>query len=80
MTLMQKKLPQYIQNIFLACGYDTLQVIAEMDVNQSSQCNDIDKMLEYIKKTFPYDERYALSLTLLYGPAQIHEMNFVKRH
>ena len=32
LTLMQQKLPQYTQNIFEACGYDTHQVIAEMDV------------------------------------------------
>ena len=54
-TLMQQKLP-HIRNIFAACGYDTLQVIAEMDVNQSSEHNDIDKMLEYVKRTFPNDE------------------------
>jgi len=62
-TLMQQKLPQYIQNIFKACGYDTLQVIAEMNVDQSSEYNDIDKMLEYVKKTFPNDNRYALQYT-----------------
>ena len=56
-TLMQQKLPQYIRNIFVACGYDTLQVIAEMDVNQSSEHNNIDKMLEYVKRTFPNDDR-----------------------
>ena len=60
LTLMQQKLPQYIQNIFIACGYDTLQVIAEMDVNQLSECNDINRMLEYNKKIFPNDKRYAL--------------------
>ena len=47
-TLMQP----YIQNIFVVCGYDTLQVIAEMNiVNESPECNDIDKLLEYVKKT-----------------------------
>jgi len=57
LTLMQQKLPQYIQKIFEACGYDTHQVIAEMDVNHSSEHNGIDKMLEYVKKTFPNDDK-----------------------
>jgi len=28
--------------------FNTLEVIAKMDVNQSSECNEIDEMLEYI--------------------------------
>ena len=59
-TVMQQKLPPYIQNIFVACGYYTLQIIAKMNVNESSKRNDIDKMLEYVKNTFPNDNRYAL--------------------
>jgi len=71
LTLMQQRLPQYIQNIFIACGYDTLPVIAEMDVDQSSENNDIDRMLEYIRKTFPEnDVRYAL-IACYYGLAKM---------
>jgi len=29
---VKHKLPLYIQNMFLACGYDTLDVIAELNV------------------------------------------------
>ena len=59
LTMMQQELPQYLQNMLLACGYDRLQIIAEMNVNQSesSQPNDVDKMLDYIKQTFPSDSR-----------------------
>ena len=34
-TMMQEELPQYLQNMLLACGYDRLQVIAEMDASQT---------------------------------------------
>ena len=53
LALMQQDLPQYIQNMFIAAGYETLQTIAEMDVNLGSKPNDIDKMLDYIKQNFP---------------------------
>ena len=43
-TMMQQRLPEYIQNIFMACGYDTLQTIAEMDVGQTTVDNDIDTL------------------------------------
>ena len=39
----------------MACGYDISPVIAAMDVCQSSQPNNVDKMLDYVKKTFPSD-------------------------
>jgi len=39
------KLPIYIKNIFLACGYDTSEVIAEMDAHQTTVSNDIGKMI-----------------------------------
>ena len=42
--------------MFVSCGYDTYTgFIAEMDVNQSAEMNDIDKILDYVKKTFPQD-------------------------
>ena len=39
--------------MFLACGYDMPDVIAEMDVSQFAEIKiDIDRMLDY-DKTFP---------------------------
>ena len=52
---VKHKLPVYIQNMFLACGYDISDVIAEMDVSQSAEVNDTDRMLDYVNKTFPQD-------------------------
>ena len=43
--------------MFVSCGYNTPDVIAEMDVNQSAEMNDIDKILDYVMKTFPQDQR-----------------------
>lgn len=52
---VKHKLPQYIKNMFLACGYDASDVIVEMDVSQSAEVNDIDRTLYYINKIFPQD-------------------------
>jgi len=51
------QLPDYIKNMFLACGYDTLDVIAEMDACPKVKLNDIDRMFEYVNQTFPHDAR-----------------------
>ena len=51
LAMMQQELPQYLKTCFLACGYDRLQIIAEINVSASPQPNDVDKMLEYIYKT-----------------------------
>ena len=53
---VKHKLPLYLQNMFLACGYDTLDAIAELNVHGSG-LNDIDRMLEYVNSTFPQDQR-----------------------
>ena len=34
---VKHKLSVYTQNMFLACGYDTSDVVAEMDVSQSAE-------------------------------------------
>ena len=50
LVLMKEDLPYYLiylQNLLLACGYDTLSVIAKIDVP-----TDIDKMLQYINDNF----------------------------
>ena len=47
----------------MAAGYETLHTIAEMDVKQSSEPNDIDRMLVFIKQHFPNDARLMLILS-----------------
>ena len=51
------QLPSYIKNMFLACGYNTLEVIADMDVCPATNPNDIDIILDFVNKTFPQDAR-----------------------
>ena len=63
LTLMKQELPQYIQHMFEAAGYETLQTIADMDV--ASESNDIDQMLTYIKQTFPKDARLVMTMLIL---------------
>ena len=46
---MQQELPQYIQNMLKATGYEKLQTIAEMNVDLGSNLNDADGMLDSIK-------------------------------
>ena len=51
-------LPKYIQNMLLAYGYDRLELMAQMDVNNDSgQPNGIDKMLRYVQQNFSSDVR-----------------------
>ena len=47
LVLMKEDLPDYLQNILLACGYDTMSAIAKIDVS-----TDIEKMLQYISDNF----------------------------
>ena len=44
LVLMKKDLPDYLQNILFACGYDKMSAIAKIDVS-----TDIEKMLQYIR-------------------------------
>ena len=44
LALMQQELPQYIQNILKATGYEKLQTVAEMNVDLGSKLNDADGM------------------------------------
>ena len=57
--MMQWELPQYIQNMFMAAGYKTLETIAEMNVSRSSGPNDIGLHC----KNFPKDARLVLVLS-----------------
>ena len=45
-SLMKKELPEYVVNIFMACGYDRLESIAKMDHKT------IDEMIAYTNSTF----------------------------
>ena len=47
LVLMKEDLPDYLQNILLACGYDKMSAIAKIDVS-----TDIEKMLQYIRDNF----------------------------
>ena len=47
LVLMKEDLPDYLQNILLACGYDKMSAIAKIDVS-----TDIEKMLQYIRDSF----------------------------
>ena len=46
-SLLRSKLPQYIVNCFITTGYDTLEVIREIN---DQKLNDIE---EFINKHFP---------------------------
>ena len=51
-SLMKKKLPDYVVNSFIATGYDTLDVIADLTDE------DISKVEAIIRKDFVGDERF----------------------
>ena len=49
----------YLQNMLLVFGYDRLETISHMDASESDQLNDIDGILDYVRKIFPNDARLA---------------------
>ena len=57
LSLMRAKLPKYIVNCFEAAGYDTLDVIADMDVSKQPG-NNIDEIENFITTTFPNNPNY----------------------
>ena len=58
-TASNFNLPEYIQNMLVACGYDRLETIAKMNVDESEpgKLSDIDRMLNYLKQNYPNDSR-----------------------
>ena len=56
------QLPSYIKNMFLACGYDTLEVIADMDVCPATNPNDIGVIPCQINKEFRVTSRILTKL------------------
>ena len=57
LTLLTTELPEYLQNILLACGYDKLETLAKLDVS-----SDIDEMLKYIQDSFADYSKYCTYL------------------
>ena len=57
LTLLTTELPEYLQNILLACGYDKLETLAKLDVS-----SDIDEMLKYIQESFADYPKYCTYL------------------
>ena len=43
--------------MLLASGYNRLETIAHLDVSESGKLNDIDGILDYVRKNFPNDAR-----------------------
>lgn len=67
-TLMKRNLPTYISNSFIAAGYDTLPVIAEMDISDKPG-NSLQVIEEYISKEYPNDPRfYRSNMTCTFFP------------
>ena len=59
LTLLTTELPEYLQNILLACGYDKLETLAKLVCDVSS---DIDEMLKYIQDSFADYSKYCTYL------------------
>lgn len=55
--LLRDTLPEYVANCFLEAGFDTLDVIADMDVSNDPG-NSIELIEEFIAKEFPGDPKY----------------------
>jgi len=55
---------KYIQNMLVACGYDRLETVAKMSIDQRSpgQINDIDNMLSYLNQRYPNDYCYLYNV------------------
>lgn len=55
---LEKELPQYIVNCFLAAGYDSFEVIAEMNASNKPG-NSIDCIEEFINEQHPGENEYT---------------------
>lgn len=56
-ALMKKYLPEYLQNILIASGYEKLETIAKINLP-----SDIDEMLKYINESFSDHSKYVALL------------------
>lgn len=50
LEVMRKKLPSYVVRCFVAAGYDTLQLIAGMDISKDNPDNAIHEIEEFVNK------------------------------
>ena len=57
LALMNKYLPEYLQNILVASGYEKLETIAKINLP-----TDVDEMLKYIKESFTDHSKYVILL------------------
>ena len=55
LALMKKYLPEYLQNILIASGYEKLEIIAKITLP-----SDVDEMLKYIENSFSDHSKYVL--------------------
>ena len=55
LALMKKYLPEYLQNILIASGYEKLETIAKITLP-----SDVDEMLKYIENSFSDHSKYVL--------------------
>lgn len=60
LVLLRKDLPEYIVNCFVASGYDTLPIIAEMDISDEPG-NTLQVIEQFIAKEYPNDRRFSRS-------------------
>ena len=54
---MKKSLPSYVVKCFTAAGFDTLEVIAKMDVSDHPG-NSIEQIEQFISDEYPNDPEY----------------------
>ena len=54
---MQAKLPKYVVNGFLAAGYDTLEIIADLDEDS------LQEIEQFISENYPHDPKYLPNAT-----------------
>ena len=60
LVLMKKYLPEYLQNVLVASGYEKLETIAKMNLP-----TDVDEMLKYIKESFTDLSKYVILLYII---------------
>ena len=76
LVLMKKYLPEYLQNILVASGYEKLETIAKMNLP-----TDVDEMLKYIKESFTDLSKYVILLYYSYNYIYVYmSMNDVDVH
>lgn len=58
LLLMQRKLPQYVINCFVAAGFDTIDAIATMDISKNPE-NSLHVIEEFINRKHPNDPQFT---------------------